>query len=389
MTKNPNTVIFIKGLDLGGSSGGADLFGANLALALKENNAQVRLIICYKFNTEAEHNILNDISRNGITPVFLLDWAGYTSGMFYLQALRKLAAYLKNLDTDIIHSHFHTGTLLAIWLKISGKVRHVVRTAHVDHEWQRGWDGLLRQAIIRTLIFVIFPLFVDLEVGVSTYTVEVLNQRFISRLLNKESFVIPNAIPKHDRNERTNLENRFTGWLADHPIIGSVGRLEEQKGYTVLIEALPEILVKFPDLVTWLIGDGPQMELLKEQCQKLGIENRVVFWGKQDNVAALLSKMDVFVSASRYEGLPTVVLEALDIGVPCVVTDIPGTRDIVSGNNVQLCRAGDSKSLADAINSVLMNPSIRKTLVENGLQTVDRFRIDNVSRAYWAAYQMI
>ena len=389
MRENPNMVIFIKGLDLGGYSGGADLFGANLACGLQKLGVPTRLCICYKFDTDAERNIVEHIADAGIAPCFLLNWNGHTNGMSYLQALSKLDAYLDGLDIDIIHSHFHTGTLLAIWLKLSRRTRRVARTAHADHEWQRGWDGLLKQAIIRTLIFAIFPLLVDLEVGVSTYAAEVLNQRFLARMLKKRTLVIPNAIPTQEGTQSDASQARFTGWVGDHPVIGSVGRLEEQKGYKYFLEALPEVLLVFPDLEIWLIGEGSLLNELKEQSQKLRISDHVVFMGKQAKVSSLLSRMDLFVSSSLYEGLPTVVLEAMDMGVPCVVTAIPGTMDIVTDKNGLLVRAKDSKGLAKVIIAALGTPSIRKNIVANATQTMERFRIDSVCREYLEAYHRL
>jgi glycosyltransferase involved in cell wall biosynthesis len=385
--ENPNIVIFMKGLDLGGYSGGADLFGANLACELNKNLEQVTLCICFKFNTEAERYALNHIVEKGITPIFLFDWNGHTNILIYFRVLLKLSILLKNLQVDIIHSHFHTGTLLSIILKLFRKVRWIVRTAHADQEWRRGWDGFFKQAIIRSLIFMVFPIFVDQEVGVSTYAVEQLNQRYIAKVLNKTAIVIPNAIPIHDGYQATIPQKRFTGWLGDRPIIGSVGRLDDQKGYKYLIDALPEILLYFPNLETWLIGDGPLKNELKNQCLKLGISDHVVFWGKQNNIPALLSRIDLFISSSLYEGLPTAVLEAMDFGVPCIVTDIPGTRDLIYEKNVLVVAAKDSNAMAKTIDFVLHTPSARRTMVEKSAKIMGIFRIDNISKAYLEVYR--
>ena len=163
-----------------------------------------------------------------------------------------------------------------------------------------------------------------------------------------------------NQSEKRIPDSRYSGWIDDHPIIGSVGRLEDQKGYTYLIDALPQIIAIFPNIETWLVGDGPLNSALKKQCQDLGISDHVVFWGKQNNIPSLLSKMDLFISSSLYEGLPTAVLEAMDFGVPCIVTDIPGTRDIVHDKNVLVVGAKDSRALASAIIFYLKSPFTRE-----------------------------
>ena len=389
MPENSKVLVFIKGLDLGGHSGGADLFGANLAYELHKNEVEVILCICYKFKTDTENDILNSLQRNGIVPFFLLEWTGQPNAKEYLVALRKLNHFLNSHKVDIIHSHFHTGTLLSIMLKLIGKVRWIMRTAHVDQEWRRGWYGIIKQSIIRLLIFVIFPIFIDVEAGVSSNTVEDLNNRFVTKLLSKHTILIHNAVPVLDDFILQMRQKDYGGWQGNHPIVGSVGRLEEQKGYKYLIKALPDLLQQYPRLEIWLIGDGPLLAELKEQSKKLEIDTHIVFWGKQNNVPDLLSKMDVFVSSSLYEGLPTVVLEAMIYGVPCVVTDIPGTRDIADEKNVVLVPSRDCKALASALTYVLCTPSLRKTLTENAVQTVKRFRIENITREYLNIYRKL
>jgi glycosyltransferase involved in cell wall biosynthesis len=71
------------------------------------------------------------------------------------------------------------------------------------------------------------------------------------------------------------------------------------------------------------------------------------------------------------------------------VTDIPGTRDIAQEKNVVVIPAGDSKALAGAISHVLCTPSLRQTLVENAVQTVKRFSIENISLEYLDAYRKL
>ncbi len=386
MPKSRKVLVFVKGLDLGGYSGGADLFGVNLASGLHENGVDVKLCVCYKFNTNAENDLINSLKIKGIIPIFLLEGFDHPRAQAYLNAFFELNHYINNHQIDIIHSHFHTGTLLSIVLKILGKVKWVVRTAHVDQEWKRGWHGFIKQSIIRILIFVLFPLFADLEAGVSSSTVEGLNNRLIAKLISKHAVLIPNAISVQDDFAVKINQKNYSRWQSDHPIIGSVGRLEEQKGYKYLIEALPEVIQQYPNIEIWLIGDGQLLIELKEQSENLCLRDHVVFWGKQNTVPELLSKMDVFVSSSVYEGLPTVVLEAMMHGVPCVVTDIPGSRDIAQEKNVVLVPARDSHELACGINQVLENPSLRKILAENAIKSVNRFSIKNISLEYIDAY---
>jgi glycosyltransferase involved in cell wall biosynthesis len=389
MLESRKVLIFIKGLDIGGYSGGADLFGINLAGELRKQDCKVVLCACHQYRTEAEKERVNSLRINNIEPIFLIESIGSSSLKGYLHALRKLYRIVNDQKVQIIHSHFQAGTLLSIFLKLSGKVRWVVRTAHIDQEWRRGWHGFTRQAIIRMLFFLIYPLFVNIEIGVSRSCVEGLNQRLVSKILSKVAILIPNAVLIPESLPDALHHKDYSGWQSKHPIVGSVGRLEVQKGYQYLVEAIPKVIEQFPDLQLWLIGGGPLLNELKKQCETLVISENVIFWGTQNKVQEFLSKMDIFVSSSVYEGLPTVVLEAMMYGIPCVVTDIPGTRELNQGKNVISVPAQDCQALSHAIINVLCSASLRETLTHNAWQTVNRFRIEKITQKYMDVYRKL
>lgn len=129
----------------------------------------------------------------------------------------------------------------------------------------------------------------------------------------------------------------------------AAGRLVEQKGFDLLIEAL----ARLPDASVMLVilGEGPLRGVLELLAQRLGIADRVVFAGFQHNPYPFFTAADAFVLSSRYEGLPNVVLESLACGTPVVATPAPGgVREILAG--VPECVIAESVSapaLAQAI----------------------------------------
>ena len=378
---------FIKGLDIGGLNGGSDVFGAELCKSLQNVGVKSTLFVCFKMGTKKEQEYIEVFEDDEIPVIFLADWPGKTSFRVYLNALRKFITYLDKNPQDIIHSHFHNGTMMAIISRLRGNVYGLVRTAHVDQEWKSGWEGLVKQIIIRSLIFFIFPLGIDREGAVSYAAAETLDRRWLARLLNKKSQVIYNAIAfdmtkmvLHDSYELS----------PQNVIVGNVGRLSEQKGLVYLLKAIPYIIKQFPKVEVWIIGDGPLEKSLKQEAQKLGIESNVIFWGKRMDVMDLLSQMTLFVSSSIYEGLPTVVLESMAVGTPVVATDIPGTREIIQHNiNGWLARPKDPEDLADKIAFTLTHPDERRRIAEEGLKTLASFRIETSAQKYADLYDQI
>ena len=139
--------------------------------------------------------------------------------------------------------------------------------------------------------------------------------------------------------------------LPGSPALLAVGRLMAQKGFDVLIRALPAVAERLPGVTLAIAGDGPDRSALAELAARAGVAERVHFLGFRADVRALMRAADLVVSASRYEGFPNVLLEALAEGTPVVATDCPGgTREIVSeGVTGWLCRAESEAELAAAI----------------------------------------
>jgi glycosyltransferase involved in cell wall biosynthesis len=106
-------------------------------------------------------------------------------------------------------------------------------------------------------------------------------------------------------------------------IIGFVGRLDiHTKGLDLLIQAFAGVSYKFPHAMMWVIGDSKERSVLEEMIIESRLESKVIMWGSKfgNEKDDLIRQMDVFVHPSRNEGLPSAVLEAAAMGVPCIVT---------------------------------------------------------------------
>jgi len=135
------------------------------------------------------------------------------------------------------------------------------------------------------------------------------------------------------------------------PHLVSAGRLCNQKGFDVLLDAMAVVRQTFPGAHLTILGDGPLEAGLEAQRDRLGLREAVHFAGFQPNPYPYFKHADLLVLASRYEGLPNVVLEALALGVPVVATDCPGgIQEIhrLCPGSVTVCNT-DHQSLAASI----------------------------------------
>lgn len=116
----------------------------------------------------------------------------------------------------------------------------------------------------------------------------------------------------------------------------SIGRLTYQKGYDILLDAFSKI--KNEDLHLTIVGVGEEKDNLIAQAVRLGLKNNVTFIPSTDNPYALMRNADVFISCSRWEGYPNVVIESIACGTPVLANDYPGgINEILDGENGYIC----------------------------------------------------
>ena len=165
----------------------------------------------------------------------------------------------------------------------------------------------------------------------------------------------------------------------------SVGRLTEQKGYDLLIRALPGL----PGATVVLVGDGPQRERLEDLAAQLGVAERLRITGWTDDPRPYLSACDVFALPSRWEGMPLGILEAMHAGLPVVASDVGSVREAVSdGETGLLVALDDLAALRESLASLLADPQRRRRMGERGRAVAaQRFTDTAMARRYEVVYR--
>jgi glycosyltransferase involved in cell wall biosynthesis len=191
--------------------------------------------------------------------------------------------------------------------------------------------------------------------------------------------VIHNGVP----DERLRTRERPPGEL----VLGSLGRLDPQKGYDVLVEAL----VSLPGVGALLVGDGAEAEALRRLAADHGVSERLHITGWQERPRDYLTAMDVFVLPSRYEGLPLAIVEAMLAGLPVVASDVGSVREaVVDGETGFLVPPGDPSALVRSILRLRDDPALRRGLGEAGrARALREFSVDAMARAYEQLYRSL
>jgi glycosyltransferase involved in cell wall biosynthesis len=286
----------------------------------------------------------------------------WTDGLFmalstYLTARRLVRQHRLNvLDVHFGYPDGYAGLLLGRWLGLP--VAITVRGKEA-REGRRAVRALLASALRRAdRVIAVSSVLRDVAIGLGADP--------------DRTFVIANGVDLTKFVRVPQAEARESiGLPADAKVIVSVGTLLEGKGFHRVIECLPRLLERHPDLHYLIVGgSGPAGDIsnkLRAQVQRLGLGECVHFLGPlaPDELKRPLSAADVFVLATSYEGWANVFLEAMACGLPVVSTRVGGNAEVVSSPQLgDLVPFGDIDALADAISSALERPWDRRALVD-------------------------
>jgi glycosyltransferase involved in cell wall biosynthesis len=187
--------------------------------------------------------------------------------------------------------------------------------------------------------------------------------------------------------ERALATRRALGLPEDALVVGTIGRLNAQKGHAHLLDAAARVLASQPDGRFLLAGDGDLLEPLRAQAARLGIAERVVFAGHRTDVPDLLGAIDVFCLSSLYEGTPLALFEAMAAGKAIVSTAVDGCREVIEdGRTGLLVRPADPAALAGALEALLCSPERRDALAREALTASRRYDVRECVRQMQSLY---
>ena len=177
---------------------------------------------------------------------------------------------------------------------------------------------------------------------------------------------------------------------ADEFAIGTITRLHESKGNSVLVDAAARVVRERPQARFFVVGEGPLLPDLEAQAAQLGLGDRFVFAGFRRDVAATLSAFDLSVFPSLWEGTPLTGFEALAMGKPIVATDADGLLDILTaGHDAVIVPRRDAAALAGKIVWAMDHPEERARLGAAARITGRRYDIGAFVRKMERLYTLL
>ncbi len=282
-----------------------------------------------------------------------------------LLAIRRL---LHQNNFDILHTH---GGTAGFWGRVAavlnGSPRVRIHTYHGLHYLSEAHDApktfhLADRIALPFTIKVVCVCQSDLRKGLAANVVT-----------EGKGVVIHNGI-ETDRfggNGKRHKLRSALGAKENDIVVGNIGRLHNQKGQSVLLNAFRIVAEHHPDAHLWLIGEGELRDELQRLARELDIEDQVSFLGARTDIPELLSAMDIFVLSSLWEGQPIALLEAMVSGKPVVATNVDGIPEIIeNGKSGLLVEPMNGNELASAIRRLIDDPQMMRTLALSGLERI-------------------
>jgi glycosyltransferase involved in cell wall biosynthesis len=319
--------------------------------------------------SEGSREFAEELSRIPDVQTFNLDMNRYRiDPLSDAKVFCQLAKRIRNGRYDLIHAHASKPGYLARAASVGSGIP-VLYSPH-GFSFHKGVNRI-KAAFYVFLEFLAVP-FTRLIITVSNGERELANKYHIG---SDSLFVVihtgidprPYRMPVNRSQIKTELGIPETAL-----VIGSVGRLNNQKAPLDFVRMAEIVHRSCPDIHYIWVGSGPLEADVRTLVQELNLETKMHLLGQRQDVPALLNCMDCLVLPSRWEGFPLVVLEALAANVPVVATDISGTREAIKhGWNGWLAPTGDSDAMAKFAIDILENPETAALFRENGCQRID------------------
>ena len=255
----------------------------------------------------------------------------------FLLASKKYQKLIKRFRPDVVHSHMVHANIFARLNRVLCSVPKLICTAHNSNE-----GGKLRMIAYR-----LTNRLSDVNTNVS--------QEATEALIAKGAFSENNLITVHNGIDLRKFKKNHDNIDLDKHVLNfiSVGRFNDQKDYPNLINAFA-ILRKSTDynIKLSIVGHGELQPQIEAQIEELELDKDITLLGRRSDVPKLMNEADIFILSSKFEGLPTVVIEAMACECYVVATDCGGSAEIL-GDTGKLVPIQDSQALANALEAAI------------------------------------
>jgi glycosyltransferase involved in cell wall biosynthesis len=278
---------------------------------------------------------------------------------------------------DILQLHSGHSVSWGLWAKLFNPKLKLVATRRVDFS--------IRKNLIASLKYKTSLINRIVCISKKIYDIMILDG------INPAKLTIINSgidLTKFDNHKITTNFRAKWGIPENSVLVGTIAAFAGHKDYPNLLDAAAKILNKNKDVRFMFVGEGELLNNMKEYARELKVDEKVIFTGFQNNVGDCLKAFDIFVLASKKEGLGTSVLDAMASGLPVVATKAGGIPEMIEHTkNGLLVPVHNSDALAQALIELIDDSSLRESLAYNAKKAVSNYDINHTIERYIDLYK--
>ncbi|WP_110112371.1 N-acetyl-alpha-D-glucosaminyl L-malate synthase BshA [Bacillus sp. CGMCC 1.16541] len=293
----------------------------------------------------------------------------------------KIAEVAKREKLDIIHAHYAIPHAVCAYLakQMVGEQLKIVTTLHGTDITVLGYDSSLKDLI---------KFGIEKSDVVTAVSKALVEQTYDLVKPEKKIETVYNFIDErvYKKIDASHLKKEY-GIQSDEKVVIHVSNFRQVKRVQDVVKSFDLIQQQVPAKLL-LVGDGPEMTVICQLVKTLGLKEKVLFLGKQENIEELYSISDLKLLLSEKESFGLVLLEAMACGVPCIGTNVGGIPEVIEdGETGFICELGDVESIASKAVHLLTNEQSYNTMAKKALASVnDRFHSTTIVNEYERLY---
>lgn len=297
-----------------------------------------------------------------------------------IKAYKKLKNIIDDGEYDIIHCHTPVASVITRLAAKKQRKRgtRVIYTAHGFHFFK---GAPIKNWIIYYTIEKYLSKHTDTLITINEEDYEIAKKKFKAKQIEHIHGigVDPDRFEFDMSNiDRDNIRDNFTVGPLDF-LLMYAAELNENKNQIMLINAMKTLAKEYPNIKLILAGDGVYKERFEKEIRENFLQSNIFLLGHRTDIPELLKISDLYVATSRREGLPVNILEAMISGLPLVVTNCRGQRELVEdGKNGYIVEINDVDALVEKIKNIYLDSRIRAQVTNNAKENIDKYLISNV-----------
>ena len=284
-------------------------------------------------------------------------------------ALIEIKKKIKKISPDVVHTHSSKAGVIGRFAAWLSNTRLIIHTIHSLPFVSANFFKKIFYIFVEKITSLITNIFINVSEG----TKNIYLKYKIGRFSNHHVIFSGFDVDKFKNAKKYEGENYLNSnvKLISAKIIVRVGRFEKLKRYNELIETFNKVVKKFPNTILILVGDGELLEENKKLCNKLNLDDKIIFTGFSEYPEKIIALSDICIMNSEREGLSRAMLQYLASGKPVVCSNIYGVNEVIKNNiNGCLYESRDKDGLYNALVNLLNNNNLLKNLT-NGAQNTD------------------